>query len=82
MSSVRHIWITPARLPMDAFWPLNPIRIGCAGAPLMAAMTVSAACRPSGMAAWQLIRSGVFDGATASPAPTMRGSSTLVRIRR
>ena len=42
--------------------------------------TVLAACAPSGSAAWQLIRSGRSDGEAASPAATMRGSSTLVRV--
>ena len=42
--------------------------------------TVLAACAPSGSAAWQLIRSGWPDGAAASPAATMRGSSTLVSV--
>ena len=40
----------------------------------------SAAWAPNGSAAWQLIRSGRPDGAAASPAATMRGSSTLVSV--
>ena len=46
----------------------------------MRASTVCAAWAPSGSAAWQLIRSGRPDGAAASPAATMRGSSTLVSV--
>ncbi len=60
--------------------PVNAWLTTAAGVPAMRLSTVFAACAPSGSAAWQLIRSGWPDGAAASPAATMRGSSTLVSV--
>jgi|GEM_PF-5568980 len=57
--------------------PVKPWSTIAGGVPAMRLSTVFAACAASGSAAWQLIRSGRPDGAAASPAATMRGSSTL-----
>ena len=61
-------------------WPTNPMAIGAGCSPAIRLSTVSAACAPSGTAAWQLIRNGRSDGAAESPAATMRTSSTLVNV--
>ena len=60
--------------------PKNPIATGCGACPSIFRSTVSAACAPSGPAAWQLIRNGRPDGAAESPAATIRSSSTLVSV--
>ncbi|MFI6801878.1 hypothetical protein [Streptosporangium canum] len=62
---------------------MTPVRawsITTGSVPAMRLSTVLAACAPSGAAAWQLLRSGRPDGAAASPAATMRSSSTLVSV--
>ena len=61
-------------------WPVKAWSIGEGRSPAIRASTVLAAWAPSGIAAWQLIRSGSPDGAAASPAATMRSSSTLVSV--
>ena len=66
--------------PMLMHCPVNAWSTTAGGVPAIRLSTVFAACAPSGSAAWQLIRSGWPDGAAASPAATMRGSSTLVSV--
>ena len=73
-------WTRPPSRPRLMHWPVNAWFSRLGSVPAMRLSTVLAACAPSGIAAWQLIRSGRFDGAAASPAATMRVSSTLVRV--
>ena len=73
-------WTVPALRPRLMHWPVNAWFTAAGSVPAMRLSTVLAACAPSGMAAWQLIRNGVSDGAAASPAATMYGLSTLVSV--
>ncbi|MBE1604489.1 hypothetical protein HEB94_001337 [Actinopolymorpha pittospori] len=73
-------WKMPARRPRLMHWPRNPSAMGAGCSPAIRCSTVSAACAPSGPAAWQLIRNGRSDGAAESPAATTRTSSTLVNV--
>ena len=70
----------PARRPRLMHDPANAVVEIRRRVPAMRLSTVLAAWGPSGMADWQLIRSGRSDGAAQSPAATMRGSSTLVSV--
>ena len=80
MSSLRANWMVAARRPRLTHEPTNAWSITAGSVPAMRLSTVLAACAPSGTADWQLIRSGWPDGAAASPAATMRSSSTLVSV--
>ena len=72
--------MVPALRPRLMHWPVNAWFTTAGSVPAMRLSTVLAACAPSGIAAWQLIRSGESDGADASPAATMYGLSTLVSV--
>ena len=80
VSSGRASWTVAYLRPRLMHCPVNAWLTAAAGVPAMRLSTVLAACAPSGMAAWQLIRSGWPDGAAASPAATMRGLSTQVSV--
>ena len=80
VSSGRASWTVAYERPMLMHCPVNAWLIAAGAVPAMRLSTVLAAWAPSGIAAWQLIRNGWSDGAAASPAATMRGSSTLVSV--
>ncbi len=80
VSSKRASWKVACLRPRLTHCPTNAWSITAGSVPAMRASTVLAACTPSGPAAWQLIRSGRPDGAAASPAATMCGSSMPVRV--
>src|SRR5271170_3600647 len=80
VSSGRASWMVPYERPMLTHCPVNAWLTTAGGVPAMRLSTVLAAWAPSGIAAWQLIRNGWPDGAAASPAATMRGSSMLVSV--
>ena len=61
----------PPLRPRLMHWPVNAWFTTAGWVPAIRLSTVLAACAPSGIAAWQLIRSGWPDGAAASPAATM-----------
>ena len=72
--------MTPSFRPRLRHCPAKNIRTGAGVLPAIRRRIVAAAAGPSCTAAWQLIRNGRSVIAAASPAATMRTSSTLVSV--